>query len=544
MSTSDRVLSDLDTLTDLLQEGRISRREFMAGGLAVGIGLASLAPIAEAVASPEPAPLLAKKGGTVTTGVANAVGKFDPHGWSGFTSNIVTNHVYQGLVRLNFKTSQIEPCLAQSWSHPNPLTYIYHLRKGVHFHDGTEVTAQDVVFSVQRAKKVSWGAYGLANLASIRALDKYTVQVKLSKPDWRFKWFFYWPPGAVLSKKYFEKVGEAKATEIPIGTGPFRVASSSQSQVVLAKFSGYWEKGLPDLDKVILKVLDPSTILAGFRTGEIQLSPDVGFDQLKLANSLGNTGIQARVGPHIVLTALNVTEKPFNDVWVRRAMAEALDNEAALSAYPTKYYMPSNGAMIHPVFRYSAYKETNKVYTRNLTKAKAYLQKSSVPTGFTASWITAATRPQEVSAVLGAQERLKKIGIHINIQQLPDPDVAGKLYTRPRPFQIITYNWLHNQPIAIDPLAGLMSSGVLAGSNWAGYSNHSFDTILAEAISATKSSVIGAKMRQLQLIQVHDVPYLVHGWDAVRRVEVNKLVTPPQTVVAEWDDWFRSSYLK
>jgi peptide/nickel transport system substrate-binding protein len=542
MSTNDRDW-DLDTLVELLSQGRISRREFMAGGIALGLSLGSLSPIAEAFASDEDR-LLIKNGGTIVTGVANAVGKFDPHGWSGFTSNIATNHIYQGLVRLNFSTSQIEPCLAHSWERPDALTYIYHLRKNVHFHNGDPFTADDVVFSLLRSKKVSWGTYGLSNFQSVKALDKYTVQVKLSHPDWRFKWFFYWPPGAILSKKYFAKVGETQAVQKPVGTNAFRLLSSSTDQLTLGKFHGYWEKGLPHADKVILKVLDPSTILAGLKTREIHLSPDVGFNQLTLASRLTGSKIEARVGPHIVLTALNVGHKPLDDPRVRRAMAEALDNPAALSAYPHQYYQPSNGAMIHPVFPYNAFGEMNRVYTRDLNKAKQMLKASSAPNGFRATWTTAATRPQEVSAVLGAQERLKKIGIQIDIKQLPDPDVAAALYTRPRPFEIITYNWLHNQPNALDPLSALMSSAYLAGTNWAGYANHTFDRLVTETIQATSSAVISGKLRQLQRIHIQDVPYLVHGWDGIRRVSAKNLITPQQTVLAEWDDWFRPAYFQ
>ena len=90
------------------------RREFLTrGGLALGaVGLGS-ALVPRYVAAGGEAPV---SGGELTVGLVSAVGRFDPHGWSGFTSNVVTNHVYQGLVRLNFDTSEIEPCLAESWS--------------------------------------------------------------------------------------------------------------------------------------------------------------------------------------------------------------------------------------------------------------------------------------------------------------------------------------------------------------------------------------------------------------------------------------------
>jgi peptide/nickel transport system substrate-binding protein len=530
----------IDDLVGLLQAGQMSRREFVSSGIALGLSLGSVSAILAACGTSSSTPT---SGGTLTTGVVGAVGKFDPQGWAGFTSNLATNHIFQSLVRLNFETSELEPCLATSWETPDPLTYIYHLRKGVKFHNGDPFTADDVVFSTNRSKKVSWGSYALSNLDSVTALDPYTVQVKLSKPDWRFKWFYYWPPGSILSKKYVESVGEDTAAQKPVGTNAFKLTSSTSSQVVLEKFADYWEKGLPKVDKVVLRVLDGSTILSGLKTGEIQLSPDVGFDQMTLASSFSNVDIKSRVGPHIVMTYLNTTKAPFNDVKVRQAIAEALDNTAALSAYPAKFYLPSKGAWIHPSFEFSAYAETNLVYTSNLDKAKAILAQSATPNGFSTTWTVAATRPQELSAVLGAQERLGKIGIKVEIKQLPDPDVAGATYTRPRPFDMITYNWLHNQPHALDPMAALLTTDALAVSNFPGYSNPAYDAAVAKAIVATDKTEIATHLRTLQMIQVRDVPLLVHGWDGIRRVAQKKLETPVQTLVAEYDDWFRSARL-
>src|SRR5262249_61168318 len=100
---------DVDDLSSLLAQGRISRRQFVLGALGLGISLGTadeLIRAAEASAAPK---FRVAQGGSLTCGVVNAVGKFDPHGWSGFTSTIATNHIYQGLVRLNFNTTPIEP---------------------------------------------------------------------------------------------------------------------------------------------------------------------------------------------------------------------------------------------------------------------------------------------------------------------------------------------------------------------------------------------------------------------------------------------------
>jgi peptide/nickel transport system substrate-binding protein len=542
---------NVDTLVQLVREGRISRREFFGHGMRFGLSISALGAIlaacsddggqqqGDATGTSTASPVA---GGTLITGVVNAVGALDPHGWSGFTSNIATNHIFSSLVRLNFDTSEIEPALAESWEQPDATTYIYTLRHGITFHNGDPVTPEDVIFSIERSREVSWGAYGLAQFQEATALDDRTVEIKLSNPDWTFPWFFYWPPGAILSKKYFDEVGDTEATEKPVGAGPFKFVRASQSEVVLERFEDYWEDGVPMLDGVELRVVDESTLISALGTGEIHLSADVGFDQLSVVEGFEGTTIKARVGPHIVMTYLNMTEAPFDDIKVRQAMAEALDNTAALSAYSTEWYQPSNGAWIHPSFEYSIYDETNAVYTQDLEKARALLAESSVPDGFTATWTVAATRPQELSAVLGAQERLKEIGINIEIDQRPDPDVAAATFTRPRPYEIITYNWLHNQPHALDPMAALLTTAALEVSNFPGYSNPEYDQAIADAYVATDTDVIADRLAELQRIQVRDVPLLVHGWDAIRRIEGPDVQGPEQTILGQWDDWFRTTH--
>ena len=505
----------------------VGRRRFL-----VGSGAAAAATLGFGGLLGAPA---AAAGGTLTVGLVSAVGKFDPHGWSGFTSNVVTNHVYQGLVRLNFETSAIEACLAESWERVDPQTYRYTIREGVKFHNGAPLSVEDVIFSTERSKAVSWGVYALANFESISALDDRTVEVKLSAPDWRFDWFYYWPPGAIMSKAYFDEVGEEEATAVPVGTNAFRFVSSTSSNVRLARFEDYWEEGQPYLDRVNLEVLDGTTVIAGLQTGEIGLSPQIAYDQIATLQASG-VRIRARVGPHIMTTYFDLSKEPFGDKNVRKAIAEAMDNKAALSAFPTEFIEPSGGALIHPSFPDSAFEETNAIYTGDLDKARAYLAASSVPEGFSARWTVAADRPQELAIVLGAQERLREIGIDIEIRQLPDPDVAAMTFTKPREFEIITYNWLHNMPNTLDPLAALATS---KGVNFPGYENAEVEGLIDEIIVSTDEAERGEKLKRVLMIVVDDAPLLGHGWDGVIRAEASDLDTPEQTIIGQWDDWFR-----
>jgi peptide/nickel transport system substrate-binding protein len=217
-----------------------------------------------------------------------------------------------------------------------------------------------------------------------------------------------------------------------------------------------------------------------------------------------------------------------------------MDNAAALSAFPTEFIEPSGGALIHPSFPDSAFEETNTIYTANLDKAREYLAASSVPDGFSATWTVAADRPQELAIVLGAQERLSEIGIDIEIQRLPDPDVAAMTFTNPREFEIITYNWLHNMPNTLDPVAALATS---KGVNFPGYENPDVERLVDEIIVSTDEAERSEKLRQVLVTIVDDAPLLGHGWDGIIRAESSDITTPEQTIIGQWDDWFRVTSL-
>ena len=96
-------------------------------------------------------------------------------------------------------------------------------------------------------------------------------------------------------------------------------------------------------------------------------------------------------------------------------------------------------------------------------------------------------------------------------------------------------------PNTLDPLAALFTTANEVGTNWSGYSNPQFDKLVTSAINVANEADAANQLKQLQLIAVHDAPYLPHGWDGVRRAFDKTLQTPPQSILAEWDDWFRTT---
>lgn len=537
-------MSVTDDLPVLLEEGRISRREFVKYSAYLGMSATVAGGLLRELNGAAARASIGASLKEVTIGVASAPGGIDPVSWTGFTSNWVELALFEPLFQLTGNGTQIRPWLAAKMQKQvNPTTWEYQLRSGVKFHNGDELTADDIAYNIVRANKIGYASYVLGYLKDAKAVDKQTLRITLTKPDSRFQWWFYgWSPSLVLPKKYLEKVGTDGFKQHPVGTGPYRFVSNSPASVVVERNPDYWRKGWPKFDKLTFKVLDPTTLVAALRSGDIQFSPDVGLDSMRLLQGQSNITVQSNLGSHMVMTHVNALKKPLDDVRVRRAMAEALDNTAAFAQFPPQFVKPSHGAWIHPAIPGSAAAVTDKVYTGDLTKAKKLLQASSAPRGFSLTCMIPSTRPVEVAAAIGMQSRLKQIGINVQLKKLTDADTAAATYARPRPYDLITYNWAINEPTPLDVLVALGYSKNAGATNFSGYNNPQYDRLVNEAITSSSASARASAIRQLQIIATHDAFELFHGWDATPTWSYRNdmIKAPKMDLEPDWDPVYQT----
>jgi peptide/nickel transport system substrate-binding protein len=193
-----------------------------------------------------------------------------------YPPNTVLSNVCESLLRLN-PNYTITPALASSYSHPNPLTWVYQIRPGVRFHDGGTLTAADVAYSLERNLNPKVGSYwgaAYVDVKTIAATGPHTVTVTLKHPDVLFNEYMATVAGVVDSKSFIEREGARYGT--PQGlvdcTGPFRLASWQKgNQIVLTKFGGYWDKSLtPHAQQVVFKFLpDPAARATALETGRV-----------------------------------------------------------------------------------------------------------------------------------------------------------------------------------------------------------------------------------------------------------------------------------
>src|SRR5262249_18615973 len=137
--------------------------------------------------------------------------------------------------------------------------------------------------------------------------------------------------------------------------------------------------------------------------------------------------------------------------------------------------------------------------------------------------------------------RLKQIGINVELKKLTDADTAAATYTRPRPFDMITYNWAINEPTPLDVLVALGYSKNVGVTNFSGYQNPEYDHLVDQGITSPSASARNAAIRRLQIIATRDAFELFHGWDATPTWSYrnDKLKAPKMDIEPDWDPVYK-----
>lgn len=332
------------------------------------------------------------------------------------------------------KTGKLRPWLAESWSTPNPTTYVYTLRKGVTFTDGHELTAEEAAFSLNHYRSEgSTNAYNFpSTLKSIRATGRYTVTVTLTKPNAAWEGVLARSSLGIFSKSFYQKNKDTfgqPGTGV-VGTGPWKLTDFNPTTgAELEANPRYWGEQVR-IKKISFTFFDSETSQAfAFRAKAVDLA--FPSDSRSFASTAGvklstapGPGDQGQFG-------MNVLVAPWNDVHLRRAVAHALDKKALINAYGG--YAEPAGTLLSPSLlkplgtprQVEDAIDSVPTHDYDLDKAKAEMAKSAYPRGVDVT-IAVANYGQYASTVGQAVvAQLKKIGIRAKLKvNSPEMDIA------------------------------------------------------------------------------------------------------------------------
>lgn len=309
---------------------RFGRRRLLQG-LGGGVAMAATAGL--------PKGAQAQAGGHIRLGWIDFVDTLDPH-FTGFLGAIkIHNNIYNGILKAVYDGKRVSfvPDLATSWDMPDETTHIFKLHPGVRFHDGSACDAEAVKWSMERVARGeprSPHAWKFDQLDRIEIIDPLTVKLVMKRP------YAFLPvaltgatgrAGTIVSRQAVEKYGRDFGRN-PVGTGPFRFVSWRENDsIVLEKNPDYFEKGLPKLDRVTIRLMrEASSAVAAMLSGQVDGMSNCPLQFINQLKANPNLTVHGEIEGNYAMITMNCRRAPFDDVNLRRAVAFAIDRDAVI----------------------------------------------------------------------------------------------------------------------------------------------------------------------------------------------------------------------
>jgi peptide/nickel transport system substrate-binding protein len=381
-------------------------------------------------------------GGQLVIAKPHEITGFDPMSDATQTSWELHALVYESLVWLDDNLAPV-PGLAESWDTPDDRTYVFHIRQGVSFHNGREMTADDVAFSLRRVvtDPISWwnvkmGPVSAADPAAaataetlgspvpgpqigltFEATGPYEVTARLTEPYAPFLYSLTGTTTAILPAQEVQTGAVDLSTQM-VGTGPFMVSDHSEGQHwALTKHAGYWQTEKPRLDQIVWRIMtDESARVAALRTGEVQLAF---FDNAKLLDLLAadsNVTTLAQPTTNYYILIVNGRTPELSDTRVRQAISLAVDREQMrdLALFGRAQV---TGPVAAPFTQLATPIADLPFYTRDVGRAKQLLTEAGYGDGLKLQVIITPDLSATVTMAQLLKAQLAEVGIDLEIVQ-------------------------------------------------------------------------------------------------------------------------------
>ncbi|MDR1585999.1 MAG: ABC transporter substrate-binding protein [Treponema sp.] len=381
-------------------------------------------------------------------------------------------NVFEGLVKPDDE-GKLRPAAAESWTvEEGGRVYVFTLREGLLFHDGSPVTPEDVKFTLDTAAQA--GFAGFTQIEKVETGLNRSVRVLLKESDPEFLPYI---TIGIVQKNNPDREKNA------VGTGPFKIESYTvQRSLVLVKNPGYWQKGLPHLDKVsFVFVADSDALLLGLRGGSLDAASVTGA----IAHQLDQTQFDAVPGlsASVQLLALNNTVKPFDDVRVRQALNYGVDPQQIID---TAFYgegAPSGSPLIPGLVQYYESSLKNP-YPFDPAKARSLLTEAGYGEGrgkISLEITVPANYTMHVDTAQVIVNQLSAIGVSASIKLVDWATWLSDVY-RGRNYQgtIISLDANNVSPRSF--LARYLSGG---GSNFVNFKSAEYDRVYQAVLTET-----------------------------------------------------------
>ncbi len=405
----------------------------------------------------------------LTVGIPQDIDGLDPHNSTGAGTREVFYNIFEGLVKAD-SDGNLNPAVASEYTiSEDSKVYTFTLRDGIKFHDGSDVTVEDIKYSLERNMGVDGSeplikAYG--KIDSVNVLDDSHVEVVLKDADSDFL--------TQLTVAIIPAANEHPETT-PIGTGPYKyVSNSPQENFVVTRFDDYWGEKAYIKDVVFKIEANMDAIVLDLEGGSIDMMARVTPTQVAQLSDK----FEVYEGTMNLVQALylNNAVKPFDDVRVRQALCYAVDPQGIMD-FVSDGAGTEVGSAMFPSFSKYYMPELNDTYNLDTTKAKELLTEAGYPDGFEFTITVPSNYGQHVDTAQVISEELKAIGVTANIQEVEWNSWVSDVYSD-RKYEATVVGIDASTLSASAMLSRYVSD---AGKNFVNFKSDAFDAAYANA---------------------------------------------------------------
>ncbi len=424
----------------------------------------------------------------------------DPHDAPDENANFYVYNVFDGLVEFAPGSLEVVPAVAESWeASADGMMYTFRLRPRVRFHNGREVVADDVVYSLRRALEkgrraaprevllriegaAEFAEGSAAEVAGLSAPDARTVVIRLSKPTGHLLMALATQSGSIVPREVYEDP-DKRYLRHPVGSGPFEFGEyASGRHLTMTAFEDHW-KGRPPLPGIVVRIIpDANTALLEYRSGGLDICNEVPAGQRKpVAEELGT---QYRIQPRLATAYLliNHASGPLSgSPALRRALNFGIDRERIASVLQenkdeaTSWILPEDLA---------GGREGSGPFSYDVAEARRLLEEAGYPggKGLPALTILTSTNESIRNSSVSIQNDLREMGIKVNLESLDFAAFTQALFgaaERGPSADMIVLLWFADYPDPEVMIRQLFHSG--SGSNFSRYHNPEVDDLLDAA---------------------------------------------------------------
>lgn len=474
-----------------------------------------------------------KKGGRFTMARNEEPLSLDPIVPSDNGSIWVIYQIFDQLTTVNEGSSGVAPSLAESWEISSDGTvYTFAIKQGVTFHDGSPMTIDDVVFSLQRVfdPKGSGYSFLFGSVDRVKAVGDASVEITLKEPFTPLLDNLNVFPASIVPRAAVEADAEGFAQN-PIGTGPFKLQEFAKGrQVHLVKHDKYWKQGKPYVGEVVIPyVTDDNTRILRVQGGEVDAAVAIPYAQIDQLDAQDDIDVKIEELFRFDGMWLNHAKAPLDDLKVRQALNYATDKEAMLKSIYFDKVEIANHMM--PKMKY--WRDDVEAYEYDPERAKSLIAESKVPGGFKLPIVTPTGDViiQQLAQII--KESYADIGVDVQITNLD----IGTAYTNFSSFNYIAgANWYITSDVpGPDELAAIQFDYSAASGTKSFFTNYNSEkaTQLVNEAGRGDDSTREQAFRDLQQLVMDDA-VLVALFFTPARTALRSHVKDFKTVKTAW----------